>query len=78
MSTIKKGDMVLVLSGTDKGKKGKVVRMMPKDGLAVVEGVRMTKKHIRARKEGKKGEVVEIAMPIRVSKLALADKSKKK
>jgi large subunit ribosomal protein L24 len=78
MSTIKKGDMVLVLSGTDKGKKGKVVRMMPNDGLAVVEGVRMTKKHIRARKEGKKGEVVEIAMPIRVSKLALADKSKKK
>jgi large subunit ribosomal protein L24 len=78
MSTIKKGDMVLVLSGTDKGKKGKVVRMMPNDGLAVVEGVRMTKKHIRARKEGKKGEVVEIAMPIRVSKLAPADKSKKK
>lgn len=62
----------MVLSGTDKGKKGKVVRMMPKDGLAVVEGVRMVKKHVRARKEGKKGEVVDIAMPIRVSKLALA------
>lgn len=72
MSTIKKGDTVVVLSGTDKGKKGKVVRMMPKDGLAVVEGVRMVKKHVRARKEGKKGEVVDIAMPIRVSKLALA------
>ena len=72
MSTIKKGDTVIVLSGTDKGKKGKVLRVMPKEGLAVVEGVRMTKKHVRARKEGKKGEVIEIAMPMRVSKLALA------
>ncbi len=70
--------MVLVLSGTDKGKKGKVIRMMPKEGLAVVEGVRMTKKHIRARKEGKKGEVIEIAMPLPISKLAHADKSKQK
>lgn len=78
MSTIKKGDTVVVLSGTDKGKKGKVLRVMPKDGCAVVEGVRMTKKHIRARKEGKKGEVVEIAMPLPLSKLALADKPKKK
>lgn len=78
MSTIKKGDTVLVLSGTDKGKKGKVLRVMPKEGLAVVEGVRMTKKHVRARKEGKKGEVIEIAMPLPLSKLASADKTKKK
>jgi len=78
MSTIKKGDTVTVLSGTDKGKKGKVLRVMPKDGLAIVEGVRMTKKHVRARKEGKKGEVIEIAMPLPLSKLAHADKSKKK
>lgn len=75
---IKKGDNIVVLSGTEKGKKGKVARVMPKKGVAVVEGVNMRKKHQRARQEGKKGQVIEIAMPMRVSKLALADKPKKK
>lgn len=78
MSTIKKGDTVVVRSGADKGKKGKVVKVMPKDGLAVVEGVRMLKKHIRSRQEGKKGQVIEVAMPLALSKLELADKPKKK
>ena len=74
MSHIKKGDNVVVLSGAEKGKKGKVSRMMPKKGTAIVEGVNMKKKHQRPRQEGKKGQVIDIGMPIRVSKLALADK----
>lgn len=73
---IKKGDTVKVLSGDDKGKKGKVVNVLPKEGLAVVEGVNMKKKHQRARQQNKKGQVIEIALPIRVSKLALAEKKK--
>jgi large subunit ribosomal protein L24 len=68
---IKKGDTVVVLSGDSKGKKGKVAHVMPKSGTAVVEGVNMKKKHQRARKEGKKGQVIEVAMPMQVSKLAL-------
>ncbi len=75
---IKKGDTVVVLSGDEKGKKGKVTKMIPVDGLAIVEGVNIKKRHQRARQQGKSGQVVEVTMPIRVSKLALADKSKKK
>ena len=75
---IKKGDNVVVLSGADKGKKGKVVHVLPKKGTAVVEGVNMRKKHQRPRAAGKKGQVIDLALPIQVSKLAQADKSKKK
>ena len=63
-----------MLSGAEKGKKGKVARMIPKKGTAVIEGVNMKKKHQRPRQEGKKGQVIDIGMPIRISKLALTDK----
>ena len=69
---IKKGDTVVVLSGNDKGKKGKVAHVMPKKGTAVVEGLNMKKKHQRARQQGKKGQVIDVAMPMRVSKLAVS------
>ena len=71
---IKKGDTVVVLSGDNKGKKGKVVHVLPKKGTAVVDGVNMHKKHQRSRQEKKKGQTIEVALPIRASKLALADK----
>jgi large subunit ribosomal protein L24 len=71
---IKKGDTVVVLSGDDKGKKGKVAHVIMKKGTAVVDGVNMRKKHQRSRQENKKGQTIEIAMPIRASKLALAEK----
>ena len=77
MAKIKKGDLVRVLSGEDKGKKGKVVRVMPREGKAVVEGVNLKKKHQRARQQGKKGQVIDKAMPVHVSKLAFAEKVKK-
>lgn len=70
MAHIKKGDTVKVLSGADKGKKGKVAKMMPKRGLAIVEGVNMKKKHRRANREGKRGQVIDVALPVRISKLA--------
>jgi large subunit ribosomal protein L24 len=67
---IKKGDTVVVLSGNDKGKKGKVSHVMPKRGLAVVEGINMKKKHQKPRQEGKKGQTIEVALPMQASKLA--------
>ena len=73
MAHIKKGDTVIVLSGADKGKKGKVAHMMPKLGTAVVEGINMKKKHRKANQEGKKGQVIEIALPIRISKLRFVE-----
>lgn len=68
---IKKGDNVIVRAGKDRGKQAKVLSVMPKASKAVVDGLNMMKKHQKARKEGKKGEVISRAMPIRLSSLAL-------
>ncbi len=65
---IKKGDTIKMLSGDDKGKTGKVVKAFPSINKIVVEGVNTVKKHERARKEGQKGQTVEIAMPFDASK----------
>lgn len=67
---IKKGDNVVVRSGDEKGKKGKVAHVMPKKGLAVVEGLNLKKKHQKSRGEGKKGQMIDVAMPMHISKLA--------
>ena len=64
---IKKGDNVIVLTGGDKGKKGKVTKALPKDDKVVVEGLNMRKKHQRARKSGEKGQTISIAVPMHVS-----------
>lgn len=66
------------MTGDDKGKKGKVEKIITKRGTAVVEGLNMKKRHQKPRKEGAKGQVVEVAMPIRVSNLALAEKPSKR
>ena len=69
--TIKKNDSVIILTGKDKGKTGKVVKAIPRDNKVIVEGLNIVKKHQRPRKEGQKGQVVDQAMPIHVSNVAL-------
>jgi large subunit ribosomal protein L24 len=64
---IKTGDEVIVIAGKNKGKKGKVVQTLPKLNRVVVEGVNMTKRHLRSRRNEDKGQVVEFAMPIHAS-----------
>lgn len=68
---IKTNDQVKILSGKDAGKTGKVLQVFPKLEKAVVEGVNIMKKHLRVRKEGEKGQVLELSAPLPVSKLAL-------
>jgi large subunit ribosomal protein L24 len=68
---IKKDDTVSVISGKDKGKKGKVVRVFPKESRILVEGVNLRKKHRRAKKMGEKGQVITIASPIHVSNVMI-------
>jgi len=68
---IKKGDMVMVISGDDKGRKGKVIKVMPKKERVLVEGLNMQKKHQRPRKEGEKGQIVEKPGPIHISNVKL-------
>ncbi len=66
---IKKGDTVVVLSGNEKGKTGKVVKVFPKTNLVVIEGVGMRKKHQKARRDGQKGQIIDKQHPIAASKV---------
>ena len=61
---IKKGDTVQVLSGNDKGKKGEVLEVIPKDSKVVVKGVNVRKKHIKPRKQGEEGGIIPIECAI--------------
>jgi len=66
---VKKGDLVKVISGVDKGKSGKVIRSLPRLGKVVVEGVNLKKRHLRPRKAGEKGQIITFAAPIYASKV---------
>jgi large subunit ribosomal protein L24 len=68
---IKKGDNIMVISGKDRGKKGKVLGVFPKANTAVVEGVNLRKKHSRPKKEGQKGQVIQVPMPMNASNVML-------
>ncbi|MBY0376867.1 50S ribosomal protein L24 [Patescibacteria group bacterium] len=64
---LKKGDNVIVLTGKDKGKKGKIVRVLVKENRVVVDGINMMKKHQRPMRNGEKGQVLSMAMPLHAS-----------
>ncbi len=64
---IKKGDTVQVLSGNDKGKKGEVLEVIPKDSKVVVKGVNVRKKHIKPRKQGEEGGIIPVECAINSS-----------
>ena len=68
---VKKGDTVVVLSGNEKGKSGKVTRAYPKLGMVLVEGLGMRTKHQKPRRAGQAGQIVKKQHPIRASKVAL-------
>lgn len=68
---IKKGDTVLITSGKDSGKRAKVLKAFPKEQKLLVEGVNLRKKHIRPRREGEKGQIIEIPAPIDISNTKL-------
>lgn len=72
---IRKGDKVMVISGADKGRTGKVIAAYPKTGQIIVEKIRMVKRHHKAGRGGMmQGGIVEKELPIDVSKVALVDK----
>lgn len=68
---IKNGDTVLIISGKDKGKKAKVIKVLLEKNRIVVEGANLRKKHTRPKKQGEKGQIVEIAAPFDVSNVKL-------
>ena len=70
---VTKGDHVRVMRGDDKGKEGKVLRVFPKTGRVVIDGVNIVKRHRRARKPEEKSEIVDMPAPVHASKLMLLD-----
>lgn len=75
---VKKDDTVIVNSGADKGKKGKVLRVAPADNKVVVEGVNVRSKHVKPRKQGEAGGIIKAEVAIPASKVNVyCDKCKK-
>jgi large subunit ribosomal protein L24 len=72
MSNIRKGDNVVVISGSDKGKKGSVLKVFPKDDRALVQGVNMVKRHQRQTQTQQAG-IVTKESPIQLSNIAHVD-----
>ena len=68
---VKKGDTVIVLSGKDKGKQGKVLGTVPSEAKVVVEGINMVTCHVKPRRQGEAGGIVKRETPIRSCKVAL-------
>ena len=66
---IRKDDTVIVLSGKDKGKKGKVLSVNPKDGKLVAEGINVASRHRKPRKQGEEGGILKIETPIYACKV---------
>ncbi len=64
---VKKNDQIIVISGKDKDKKGKVLRVFPKEGKILVEGMNIKKKHSRPKKSGEKGEIISLLRPFDAS-----------
>lgn len=75
---LRKGDLVLVTTGKDKGKTGKIEKVFAKEMTVVVEGLNQFKKHMKAKTQGQKSEIITITKPLGVSKVALIDPKTKK
>ena len=74
---IKRGDRVVVISGKDKGKQGEVLRVLPKEGRIVVDGIALAKRHTKKR-GGQSGRIVERPAPIHASNVMVVDPKSKK
>ncbi len=68
---VKTGDSVVILSGKDKGKKGKVLAVSPKEGKLIVEGCNMATKSVKPRRQGEQGGIVKAEAAMYSSKVAL-------
>lgn len=68
---IHKNDIVLIISGKDKGRKGKVIKASPKEERLSIEGINLRKKHRKPRKSGEKGQIIEFPSPLHLSNVKL-------
>ncbi|RJQ32656.1 50S ribosomal protein L24 [Candidatus Parcubacteria bacterium] len=68
---LKTGDTVKIITGKDKGKTGKIARVIRDENRIVVEGINVRKKHLRPKKQGQKGQIAQIPAPFNLSNAAL-------
>ncbi len=68
---VKTGDTVVVLSGKDRGKRGKVLEVSPKEGKVIIEGVNIMTKHVKPRRQGDVGGIVKAEGAMYASKVML-------
>lgn len=68
---LKKGDTVLITAGKDKGRTAKILKSLPKDNGILVEGINLKKKHVRPKKQGEKGQIVEVPAVINISNVKI-------
>jgi large subunit ribosomal protein L24 len=70
---VTKGDTVQLISGDEKGKRGRVLQVLPKTGRVIVEGINLVKRHRRATTPGGESGIITMAAPVHHSKLMLVD-----
>ncbi len=75
MATIKRNDTVKILSGKDRGKTGKVLKVFPRKGTLIVEGVQYVKKHARQTKQNEKAGIIQRENPVKRSNVMLVCKN---
>jgi len=68
---IHKGDQILIISGKDRGKQGKVLSAFPDESKLLLEGLNLRKKHAKPKKQGEKGQVIEVPASLSVSNVKL-------
>ena len=64
---VRKGDMVAIIAGNDKGRNGKILRVIPKKDQVVVEGMNLVKRHVRPSRRNPQGGILEVERPIHIS-----------
>lgn len=77
MNRLKKGDRVRVISGSEKGKEGTILKVLINENKAQVEGVNIHKKHQRANNQNQEAKIIDITLPINLSNLTLIDNKSK-
>lgn len=71
MNRLKKNDKVLILTGKDRSKTGQVLRVLPRENQVIVEGLNLATRHVRPRRQGEKGQRVQVPSPIDASNVKL-------
>ncbi|MCE2786629.1 MAG: 50S ribosomal protein L24 [Bacteroidota bacterium] len=72
---IKKGDMVMVIAGDDKGKKGRVIEVMNAQNRALIEGINIVSRHTKPNAQNQQGGIIKKEAPVNISNLKVVDKT---